>query len=592
MLSGACGCRSRMAARLGATLALGLAIAVLPGCALLRNLGIIERPIESPEDAILYIQERIADEMDQLNIPGFAIAIVDDQSILWEGYFGVENLETQSPVTPDTVFRVGSISKVFTAIEVMRLRDEGLVELDAPIERYLPGFAIRRLFDSDEPITVRSLLTHRSGLPRGGTLPLWYWDPGIAVLRELVGSLEDAYAVHPPWTRYKYSNIGYVTLGLLTETLRGGLWPDFMQQSLLQPIGMRSSAFLSDRLPRNRTIATGYWPVDGENLPGGEYDIITMPSGNLHSTMRDLSTFMQFLFGEGQLDGTPFVDSATLREMYEANYATSVDPQNNGLGWFTDETYLGEKIVFHDGTNKGTISYMAMIPGRKLGLVLSATSNAFESIQVLFAFDALDALRQGLYGISRVEPGTDAVELDLQPQDVASLEGTYILNGERLDIASSDGELAATVSGFTLPLSPHSSTRFAMSHRMIPGGSLRIDFLDSGDALVTIGESYAIYTPRYPVSDTLPATWAHWLGAYSVHPRRTSRYSDADVLWTTHIVLDDGLIRSTRDSKVLLPLDELHARIISGPFEDEIMERNPETGVIEWAAFRYAPVAE
>jgi len=574
---------------LGAVLMLIL-VAALSGCELLRRLDIIDRRIESPEDAIVYIQERIDDEMDRLDIPGFGIIIVDDQAILWEGYFGVENLDTQSPVMADTVFRVGSISKVFTAIEIMRLRDEGLVELDAPIRQYLPDFTVRQLFESEEPITVRSLLAHRSGLPRNGTLPLWYWDPGIAVLHDLVASLEDAYAAQPPWTRYKYSNIGYVTLGLLIEDLRGGLWPDYMQQSLLRPIGMHASAFLSDRLPGSRTIATGYFPADGENLPGGEYDIITMPSGNLHATMRDLAGFMQFLFRGGRVDGEQLVDSATLHEMMEANYARDEDPQNNGLGWFTDETYLGERIVFHDGTNEGTISYFAMIPGRKLGLVLSATSNAFESVQVEFVFDALDALRQGLYGVARTEPKASAIELDLAGDDIAPFAGTYILNGDRLDVEVSGRDLSATLAGYTLPLSAVSEASFSVSHWMIPGGSFRIDFLDTGDALVMIGGSYAVYAPRYPVIETLPETWAAWLGSYTVHPRHASRYSDADVLWATDVVFGDGLLRSKRDNKVLLPIDDVHARIISGPFENEIMERDPETGIIEWGSFRYVPV--
>ena len=268
-------------------LLLVLSGSVLTGCKLLERISLLPEIVETPNDAIRHIEKQVRREMRRLDIPGFAIAVVDDQSVLWEAYYGVENIDAASPVTTETVFRVGSISKVFTALEVMRLRDEGLLDLDSRIEEYLPEFEIQSLFHSDEPITVRSLLTHRSGLPRNGTLPLWYWDPGTAVLNELVGSLKDAFAVAPPWTRYKYSNIGYVTLGLLIEELRGGLWPYYMQRELLRPIGMSSSAFLSERLPSGRTIATGYFPVNGKNLPGGEYDIIYMPSGNLHATARD-----------------------------------------------------------------------------------------------------------------------------------------------------------------------------------------------------------------------------------------------------------------------------------------------------------------
>jgi len=580
------------AARTAIVVLLAVGVSLLSGCELLRRIGLLERTIESPADAIEYLETRVRREMRRLDIPGFAIAVVDDQNVLWEGYFGVENIETEHPITADTIFRAGSISKILTAIEVMRLRDDGLVDLDAPIEGYLPGFTVRRLFESDEPITVRSLLAHRSGLPRNGTLPLWYWDPGTAVLRELVGSLDDAYAVAPPWTRYKYSNIGYVTLGLLIEELRGGLWPDHMQRALLRPIGMRSSAFLSERLPPHRTIATGYFPVDRRNLPGGEYDIITMPSGNLHASVRDLATLMQFLFRGGRVDAGQLVAAETLHEMCEPAYATPADPQRNGLGWFTDETYLGERVVFHDGTNEGTISYFAMIPDRKLGVVLCATSNAFESIHAQFVFDALDVLRRGLYGIRRTADDDPPTGIEAAQAGLEAFAGTYIVDGERLEIEVSKGGLSASVRGFRLPLSALDETSFSMSHRLIPGGTLLMRFLPSGDAMARIGGTYAVYAPRYPVAEALPEAWRAWLGFYEVHPRHDSRYSDAEVLWTTEIAFEDGLVRSRGDGKVLLPLDGTRACIMGGPFEGEIMERTPGTGIIEWAGFRFVPAAE
>jgi CubicO group peptidase (beta-lactamase class C family) len=576
-----------------AILSLALLGGPLTGCALIERLGVLPIAIKTPEQAIDRISRRVRREMRRLDIPGFAIAVIEDQSILWEAYYGVENTETKRPITGNTVFRVGSITKLFTAIEVMRLRDDGLVDLDAPIEEYLPGFRVQRRFETEEPITARNLLTHRSGLPRNGTLPMWYWDPGTAVLRELVASLEDAFAVAPPWTRYKYSNIGYVTLGLLIEELRGGLWPYTMQRRLLRPIGMDSSALLSEQLPAGRTIATGYFPVNGENRRGGEYDIIYMPSGNLHATVRDLGRFLQFLFRDGRVAEAQWVGSETLREMYRPDYARAQDPQANGLGWFTDDTYLGERVVFHDGTNEGTISCIAMLPGRKLGLVVTATSDAFDGVQMEFVFDALDLLRQGLYGQGRpTDKAAPASVADPPSADAAAFAGTYIVEGERLDITSSENGLSARVSGFALPLRPESQSRFTMTHRMIPGGYFTVDFLETGDAMVKLGGTYAVFASRYPVATSLPEAWKAWLGSYDVHPRHASRYSDAEILWTTNIVFDDGLVRSLGDNKVILPMDEEYARILGGPFEGEILKRDPASGSIEWASFRFVRAGE
>ena len=118
-----------------------------------------------------------------------------------------------------------------------------------------------------------------------------------------------------------------------------------------------------------------------------------------------------------------------------------------------------------------------------------------------------------------------------------------------------------------------------------------MDFLESGDAVVKLGGTYAIYAPRYPVAESLPATWEVWLGSYEVQPRLESRYNDTEILWTTDIVFEDGLIRSG-DGKVLLPVDATYARIMGGPFEGEIMERDSGTGAIEWSSFRLLRVAQ
>jgi CubicO group peptidase (beta-lactamase class C family) len=171
--------------------------------------------------------------MKQRHLPSVTVALIDNQDVVWQGAFGLANVEKDIPATVDTVYKLWSVSKVFTAIETMRLVEEGLVDLDAPITDYLPDFSIHSRFPDSEPITIRSILTHRSGLPRNECH--WLRDsPGDHnVLGTLVESLKDCHMAFPVSYRYKYSNIGPDTLGFIIQEMRGKRFPDYMKESLL-----------------------------------------------------------------------------------------------------------------------------------------------------------------------------------------------------------------------------------------------------------------------------------------------------------------------------------------------------------------------
>ena len=581
--------RPRIERRLIRCMMLAACVIALGGCAWIPWPAWLEKPIDTLDDAIQRIDREVDRVARRLDLPGLSFIVFDERGILWRRDSGWADVEDGIPIDEETIFRVGSISKAVTAVEIMRLVDEGQVELDAAITEYLPDFTVQRLFDDAEPLTIRSLLTHRSGLPRNGTLPLWMWDAGAAALRDYVASLAEAYAAYAPWTRYKYSNVGYCVLGRVIERLRGGGFPDIMRRELLAPLGMTSSAFVSTRLASDRTIATGYWPTDDGNVASHAYDIVTMPSGNLYATASDLARFAQVVLRDGTIDGERLLSEAALAEMLDARYAREADPQTNALGWFTDTTFLGEKAVFHDGTNDGTISMLALLPERRIGLVAIANSDAFEDAVVELTFDAFDWLRQGLYRGNRPaaekEPAIDV------PADVlARYEGTYIAEGEPVAVALRGDRLIADALGVSMRLRPLSTARFRAHHPLIPLGEVRFAFSPElgDDLIVTLGGSYHIYAPRYPMQASPPEAWEDLLHDYTVHPRHESRYSDADVLWTTQIAFEDGLL--TLDStKRIVPIDDEHIRIVGGIFDGEIMDRDPTTGVIEWGAFRYVP---
>jgi CubicO group peptidase (beta-lactamase class C family) len=330
------------------------------------------KPMKIPIDDYTYAIEYTKYESNKLqrkhNLPSFGVSLLDGDEIVHQNVVGMSNLEENIESNLQTVFKAGSIAKLFTAIEIMRLYEEGLVDLDAPIETYLPDFSINTRFNDSAPITIRNILAHRSGLPRNGNIPLWAWDNNTYILRDLVASLEESYVAYPANYRFKYSNIGYNVLGRIIEVIRGEWFAFYMRDSLLSPIGMNSSSFLSQDIIDRSRIAVGYYKDNKDNIPYNQYDIITLASGNLYTTLEDMNAFARFIFNKGNVNGQQIINATTLSLMFQSQYSKFSDPQQIGSGFFLDNFQLpeNEQIVFHAGTNQGTCSIIALIPEKQL----------------------------------------------------------------------------------------------------------------------------------------------------------------------------------------------------------------------------------
>jgi len=515
--------------------------------------------------------------MREYNLPGFAIALIDDQDVIWQQAFGLANIEERTPMTLDTTLKVGSIAKVLTAIEIMRMYEEGLLDLDAPITDHLPDFSIRTRFPRSPPLTIRSLLAHRSGLPRNGTLPSWYWDPGWEVLVDQMKSLRETYTAFPPGYRYKYSNMAYVLLGLVIERVRGD-FPIYMADSLLDPIGMTDSAFLSQEIAGDGDVATGYAYVEGENRPLTQYDIIGMPSANLYSTIGDMSELARFIFRGGISDGNRIIRNETLGLMFQPQYFRPGDPQGNGLGWFVDTKALSEKVVFHSGTIQGTVSYLGLIPARKLGVVFGANSSAFGDLAPELMTEALQLMLRDRRGIT----------------PLSSFLGKYIVDGEVVVVSIHRRKLTALFQGRRVSLIPLRKWAYKMEHWWVDIGDLSVEFLpaNGGDEIImilTVAGSYHITCPKYPEVKTVPPIWEKLEGEYKTHTRIRSAYSDADVLGDMAIEIVDKVLLAPELKAALWPISSREILIVGGAFDGETMVYEEETGNLFWQDVIYRP---
>jgi CubicO group peptidase (beta-lactamase class C family) len=348
-----------------------------------------------------YAEYRIHQLIKRHHLPSVAVVLIDDQDTVWQEAFGLANIEKEIPATVDTVYKLWSVSKVFTAIETMRLVEEGLVDLDAPIQDYLPDFSIQSRFLDSEPITIRSILSHHSGLPRNECHSMRYIPEGRNVLGELVESMKDCQMAFPVGYRYKYTNIGPDILGYIIQDLRGESFPQYMKENLLTPVGMENSAFISTGIPAQKDVALGYEYYEGEYYPYEQGDITSLPSGNLYSTIEDMSDFTKFVFRGGEAAKEQIINPETLKLMFEVQFSSQRDPQPMGLGWKTARVLGSERMIWHDGgPGEGIGSLVALLPERNLGVVLFANEVSFEgSVSVSLAVEILELMLETKYGV-------------------------------------------------------------------------------------------------------------------------------------------------------------------------------------------------
>jgi hypothetical protein len=275
--------------------------------------------------------------------------------------------------------------------------------------------------------------------------------------------------------------------------------------------------------------------------------------------------------------------------MFEEQYATPRDPQTNGLAWFTDKGQLGELAVFHTGTNQGFISMIALLPEKKLGVVVFSNSDAFEDIQVQLAFDTLGIMLETKYGIVH-EEDKRAESVSVDKTIVEKYVGKYVINGEIIEVILSGEQLKAIYQGQKINMIPIRQSSFRLSHWLVDVEDIQLEFFvgegDEDIVIVTMGDYFVC--PRYPDIEATPPLWAKLIGEYEVLPRKPSAYSDTKTLGNIEIKVK-GDVLLTSDNKVLKAINETEIIIVGGIFDGETMIRDIATGSITWQDVVYEP---
>jgi len=306
-------------------------------------------------------------------IPGASMAVVHDQTTLWSRGFGYADRDRRTPAAPSTIYGICSISKLFTSIAVMQLRDRGRLRLDDPVGKHLPWFAIKQTFPEAGPATVEGILTHASGLPReAADLPYWtgpeFPFPTREQLRERISRQETLY---PAETVFQYSNLGLTLAGEIVAEVSRLPYADYVSRNILAPLGMDATTPELPEKHRGGRLATGFSARrrDGTRVVMPFYQTRALaPAAGFASTVEDLARFASWQFRLLKGGGEEVLDANTLREMYRVHWADPDWENTYGLGF---SIWRGDRQTFvgHLGSCLGYRSEFALEPKDKIAVV-------------------------------------------------------------------------------------------------------------------------------------------------------------------------------------------------------------------------------
>lgn len=329
--------------------------------------------------ALTGIDEVIAAALEDWKTPGLALAVVVNGTTVLAGGYGLRDVDRELPVTPQTLFAIGSATKAFTTFVMGTLVDEGKLDWDEPVASYLPGFRLHDDYATTH-LTPRDMVTHRSGLPRHDLA--WYNNESIT-RAEVVRRLRYLAPNKELRETWQYNNFMYATAGHLIEQITGKSWEDNVRERILEPLGMARTNFSVADSEQDENAAQPYLEDDNVVRKVAFRPIDLMgPAGSINSTGEEMARWVALHTGNGGLNGQRLVTPGTLREMHTPQMVVpglpeepERSPASYAMGWFT-ESYRGHYRVQHGGNIDGFSALVSLFPNDRLGIVVLVNKDA------------------------------------------------------------------------------------------------------------------------------------------------------------------------------------------------------------------------
>ncbi len=495
----------------------GLAFALLAGCG---APDVPEPAVVGPAPDYAELASRLSGfvtaEMEHKGIPALALALTDGDRIVWAEGFG--EARPGVPADADTLFRVGSVSKLFTDIAVVARHEAGELDLDAEVSEALPDFRPAGVPDAGG-ITLRRLMAHRAGLVREPPVGHYFDDTGPS-LAATVESLNGVPLVFPPGVRQKYSNAGIAVVGRVLEHAAGMPFAEAVTEEVLIPLGLASSSFSLASAPAERLAHASMWSYDGRDFPAPDFPLGMAPAGSMVTSVRDLGRFLTLMAG-GELPGV--LDSDALAEMWSVQFPEDPDdphPTGFGLGFnrgrLETRNARGETashaVVGHGGAIYGYSTQLAFLPAAGLGAVAVSNvdfTNAVVSRIVRLALEAALGRREGVeVPLPRSSPLAEGLS--------SRLRGLYASeSGDRLRVLARGGRAELEIGSATVELRASQTPGVLIADsRLSFGPEISMDGEDAGEVrALGIGDRQfrRVPDPRPPPP---PAEFLPLIGEY------------------------------------------------------------------------------
>lgn len=347
----------------------------------------------SNKDLYSIIDTLIIKKMKSYKVIGASVSIIYGHDKIYSKGYGFADKANKIKTNSDTVFKIGSITKVFTATAIMQLAEQGKIEIDRPVIDYISEFSVKSRSSDARPITIRDLLCHHSGLPCDDLQNYFSSDPES--FKTVIDYLKGTYLVSPPGKMFYYSNLGSNLFGVIIEKVSEMPFHQYIEKYILKGINMDSSSILApEELTTN--ISKPYHKQKEQIEGVMKY----LPSGGIFSTANDMARFMVAVVNGGE---GLFRDENTLDSMFIPQYPENPFDLNlnNGLGWFIGKPgldYAG-KVIWHDGGTPNYFSLTVMIPERKLGITVLTNSSSGALMNHQITIDILNLLIEEKLGI-------------------------------------------------------------------------------------------------------------------------------------------------------------------------------------------------
>ena len=496
-------------------------------------------PIKGFELVALKLENAINYEIKSKNLNAISMVLVDDQKIAWAKGFGYENPDSKINADANTVYRVGSVSKLFTDMAIMQRVEIGEIDLDKAIQTYLPNFKPDNPYK--KPITLRQMMSHRSGLLREPRKGNYFTDDEIS-LKTTVESIIPSKLIHEPESKTKYSNAAIAVVGYTLESLYKTPYVDYMQKHILEKIGMNNSAFAPNTKIRARLAKATMWSYDDRIFSAPTFELGMIPAGSLYAPVTDLAKFMMVLFAQGKGPKEVVIKPETLNKMISPQVGGD-KTRGYGLGFGLSE-HGGYQKIGHGGAIYGFSTQLYAIPEIKYGVATSSSVDISNSITTKLSNYALDLMLAN----KNNEPLPDYIKTSqLDAKISQSLKGHYSRGNLYADIELRGPSTVLVINSLEVPLKQ--SSKGIISDGRIDQGSFKIQ--KSGEDILVNGKLFTKKVKRKKTQFT--NEWKGLVGEYGWDHNILFVYEDMGSLWLLMEWIEKNQLLQVKDDLFAFP---------------------------------------